>query len=347
MSNNSRMVAVVPAHNEQEVIAGAIYSLFAQTSPPDEIVVVLDNCTDGTERVCHYLGVRTFVTRDNRNKKAGALNQYLEQLVPTLRDHDLVLVMDADSYLHDNFLRVAESRLRGTSKYGAIGGTFAGRGGGGFVGDLQRNEYARYARDVRRRKGDVLCLTGTATVFRVGAMRDVRATREDGGVYDISALTEDFEITLALKHLGYRVVSPKECTLVTEVMESWRDLWSQRLRWKRGAVECLVRYGWTRHTWSLWLRQLWTLIGVGVTLLYLTSLAYSLSVDGRVVMYPLALGVMVIFAVERAITVRRRGWRQALMGSLLVFEMPYDIYLQVVHLMAYARSVVRSERTWS
>lgn len=64
-------------------------------------------------------------------------------------------------------------------------------------------------------------LTGTGTAFKVGFLREVQQARRDyrlpdlghtGGVYDTSALTEDNELTICAKELGYRVVSPKDCT---------------------------------------------------------------------------------------------------------------------------------------
>ena len=90
------------------------------------------------------------------------------------------------------------------------------RAGGGFVGTCQRNEYARYARDVRRLKGRALVLTGTATAFRVSTLRDVLRARHDGRlphrsrgqVYDTNVLTEDNELTLALMHRGWKILAP-------------------------------------------------------------------------------------------------------------------------------------------
>ncbi|GGX19865.1 hypothetical protein GCM10010383_57490 [Streptomyces lomondensis] len=55
--------------------------------------------------------------------------------------------------------------------YGAVGGNFRGRSGGRLCGAFQRNEYARYARDTAHKRGKVLCLTGTACLFRAGARR--------------------------------------------------------------------------------------------------------------------------------------------------------------------------------
>jgi biofilm PGA synthesis N-glycosyltransferase PgaC len=106
-------------------------------------------------------------------------------------------------------------------------------------------------------------------------------------VYDTRVLTEDYELTLALLHLGYKVVSPRGARLTTEVMESWGDLYRQRLRWKRGAVENLRDYGLTRVTLSYWLRQVVTLDGILVTALYLASLGWSLSADHTLHLHPL------------------------------------------------------------
>src|ERR1700758_1172314 len=43
-----RVIVVIPAHNEAATIGSTLRSLAAQTLPPDEMVVVCDNCTDDT-----------------------------------------------------------------------------------------------------------------------------------------------------------------------------------------------------------------------------------------------------------------------------------------------------------
>jgi hypothetical protein len=45
------VIAIVPAYNEQDSILAAIASLRSQTRPPDEIIVVANNCTDDTEYI--------------------------------------------------------------------------------------------------------------------------------------------------------------------------------------------------------------------------------------------------------------------------------------------------------
>jgi cellulose synthase/poly-beta-1,6-N-acetylglucosamine synthase-like glycosyltransferase len=345
------IVALVPAHDEEEQIEVAIRSLWEQEVRPDLIVVCADNCTDDTAARAEAAGAYVFETIDNVHKKAGALNQALDILLPELSDEDAVLVMDADSELAPRFLAEAMRRLR--DGIGGVGGVFTGRPGGGYVGMLQRNEFARYERDVGRQKGKVLVLTGTATLFSVKTLRHVIRARGEGllpgnatQVYDTSVLTEDNELTLALLHLGYKVVSPKACRLTTEVMESWRDLYRQRLRWKRGALENLRAYGLTRVTLSYWGRQGLTALGMLVTFTYLLSLAWSLAVEGTIQLRPLWLAVSTIFVLERVVTVRSRGPLQMALAATLLVEMTFDLFLQGVHAKALWDAAVNSERRW-
>jgi len=342
---------VVPAHNESATIASTVESVLSQDRVPDEVVVVCDNCTDDTAEIARRYPVRVVETVGNTAKKAGALNQALPQVMAGLRDDDAVLVMDADSVLAQGFLAEAERRLL-DAKVSAVGGTFTGQEGGGFVGMCQRNEYARYARDVTRRSGRVLVLTGTATVFAVGALRDVVRSRARGRlpgapeVYDTRVLTEDNELTLALLHLGHRIVSPRGCRLTTEVMPTWRTLAQQRLRWKRGALENLTDYGFTGITREYWLRQVLSFLGVLVTVAYLGALLWAVLVQRHLTFYPVWLAVTAIFVAERVVTVRSRGPAQMLVGAVLVVEMVYDVFLQAVQARAFIDAAVRRERKW-
>ena len=357
---DSRVVALIPAHNEAAGIAFALDSMDRQSRRPDLVVVIADNCTDDTEQVVKRRGGAIVVsTVDNAHKKAGALNLVLERLLPRLQPTDAVLVLDADSALDEGFVEGALARLGtltrdGSAKtIGGVGGTFRGGRGGGFVGMLQRNEYARYARDVRRIKGKVLVLTGTAALFSVAALRRVVQARAFGvvpggvgQVYDTNVLTEDNELTLALLHLGYAVLSPRECRLETEIMTTWGDLWQQRVRWKRGALENLMDYGLTQITWRYWCRQLLTHLGVLVTAVYVVSLAYSAALTGGIHVHPIWIAITGVFIAERVITVRDRGPLQMALAGLIFVEMSFDVFLQAAQARAFWQTLRHSERNW-
>ena len=211
-SDRGLVVALIPARNEQDRVGKAIRSLDEQSSRPDLTIVVADNCTDRTALTAQSAGSDVFVTVGNENRRAGALNQVLDLLLPQLRDDDAVLIMNADSFLAPTF--VDEARRRLTEDVGGVGGVFMGLEGGGFVGLLHNTHYERFARDLRRHQDKPLVLTGEATLFSVQTLWNVIMARAAGllpgggsYVYNQDSVDPDGELTLALVHLGYKVIA--------------------------------------------------------------------------------------------------------------------------------------------
>jgi poly-beta-1,6-N-acetyl-D-glucosamine synthase len=345
-----QIVVLIPAHNEKESIQQALTALNAQTAPANRIVVIADNCTDQTAELARAAGAEVMVTEGNTHKKAGALNYALRRVLPDLSDQDAVLVQDADTFLDAGFLAATTRKL--SQGYGAAGGNFRGRTGGGVCGALQRNEYARYARDTARKQGRVLCITGVGTLLSVAALRDVVAAIKDGRLpdagggyaYSYATLTEDNWMTLALTHLGYRVVSPKDATMSTEVMLTWRELARQRLRWKRGAFEDLLSFGFTRKTLKGWGLQLASVLGLLASVAYVGTLVAAPWAGLHP--HPIFLSITVIYAAERLLTVRSRGWKVSLLSATVLVEWGYDLYLQAVQLRALWGVVWRTQKAW-
>jgi len=346
------ITVLIPAHNEEGCISQTLDSLLAQSPPPARIVVVADNCTDGTVRLAREAGVEVFETVDNRRKKAGALNQALREILPGQGDNDCVMVMDADTTLDPGFLAGATRRLTDDRALMAVGGLFYGEEGFGLIGQFQRNEYTRYQRDLRRRRGRVFVLTGTASVFRPRALRAVADERGrilpgvPGDVYDTVALTEDNELTIALKTLGALMVSPRECTVVTEVMPSWSALWAQRLRWQRGALENLGAYGLRPQTFRYWMQQLG--IGYGVIALgsYLLLIILMVLATSTWVWFPFWIGIGLVFTLERVVTVWRGGWKARLLGLSLFPELFYAMFLNLVYVKGIWDLTLARQADW-
>lgn len=346
------VTVVVPAHNEEETLPATLQSLWAQSHPPVRVVVVADNCTDSTVEVAAAHGAETVLSVDNSDKKAGALNQVLAKILPDQGENDVVMIMDADTTLHAGFLEHAVMRFRNDRALMAVGGVFYGEGGHGLLGIFQRNEYARYGREIDRRRGRVFVLTGTASLFRPRGLRAVAAARGNsipgrtGDVYDVAALTEDNELTIALKTLGGLMVSPLGCSVDTELMPTWRALWNQRLRWQRGALENLGAYGFTLVTIRYWAQQLGIGYGVFALLSYLTLLIVMVLAIDRWVWFPFWLGLGGIFALERVITAWRTDWRGRLTALLIFPELAYDVFIQVVFVKGIVDMSLAREARW-
>ncbi|WP_232304649.1 glycosyltransferase family 2 protein [Microbacterium sp. XT11] len=346
------VTVLIPAHNEERSLPATLVSLTKQTTPPDRIIVVADNCTDRTVEVAKAHGVDVFETVGNTHKKGGALNQVLRDLLPRLGDNDTVMVMDADSQIGDDFLTAAVRRFTDDRALMAVGGLFEGEEGHGLLGQFQRNEYIRYRREIQRRRGRVFVLTGTASVFRASGLRAVADARGSelpgikGDVYDTFALTEDNELTIALKSLGALMISPMECTVVTELMPTWRMLWAQRLRWQRGALENLGAYGLTPQTLRYWAQQVGIGYGVLALFSYFALLVLMLLAMDTWVWFPFWLGIGVLFAIERVVTAWRGGWRARFVAVLVFPELVYDCFLDLAFLKGVFEIAFARSATW-
>jgi len=354
------VIVVIPSYNEEQSLQRTIRSLREQTRAPDEIVVIADNCTDRTVDIARAEGVSVWETRDNLDGKAGALNQFFSSFLGILDDDDVVLVMDADTTLTDQFIEATTETLFSPSakEIAGVGGIFLAddEDHWNLVRQLQSNEYIRYQRRLSRRHGRALVLTGTGTLFRAKTLRRVQQARrsgeipdlaEAGGVYDISALTEDNELTLSVKELGFRVVSPKACTVKTAMMPTWSSLYKQRRRWQRGALENLIAHGINRHTAPYALRQVMTYIGVFFLPFYLHTLIVALVTDSDLNFFePLWVAVAVLYVAEQTFSVRKGGFRAIAVSLLVVPEFFLYAFLDVVYVMTFFGSLFATDEAW-
>lgn len=352
------IVGVIPAHNEAAGIAASITSLAKQV---DRVIVISDNSTDETVAQARAAGATVLESVANTDKKAGALNQVLAGLLgigpspfelPRLAGSDYVLVMDADSRIDEGFVDRAVEESATSDNVGAVGGIFLGDPSGGLVAQLQRNEYVRYQREVGRRGARAWVLTGTASMLRVDVLRKVAAARASGRlpggkscVYDTLALTEDNELTLAIKTLGYQTMSPQECIVRTEVMLSWADLWRQRVRWQRGALENLRNYKLTRTTAPYFGQQSMMIVGLFAMWMFVALTALSI-ITGTFGVQLAWLAVGMIFWLERLVTVWRGGRNARLIALPLVIEFVYDVFLQAVIVRSFYDMFTNRTAQW-
>jgi biofilm PGA synthesis N-glycosyltransferase PgaC len=264
-------VVVVPAHDEKKGIIGNLDSLLMQTVKVD-ILVVSDKSTDGTvELVQDYItsrkldNIRIIETVGNDHKKAGALNQAIRFLIKegVLRNYAYVLCMDADTVLKYDLVEQALIEFGLNPRLGAV----CSRAGvikqqpKGFLSKLvyhlQYTEYAEFDRS-RVFNRHIKVAHGMCSVFKVEALLKVmeyrRTTKntKECMVYNVHNITEDYELTVTLKRLGYEIATGLGMYAWTDVPEKWGELWKQRIRWLRGGLDTLKEHGWCKATrWDI------------------------------------------------------------------------------------------------
>ena len=111
-----KIAMLIPAHNEERLIAKTIDSVLSQSLCPDRIIVIADNCTDATAAIARAKGVEVLETVDNTAKKAGALNQGYR----LVREAEVVIQVDADIVFDRHFVRELVSTLRAEKTAGAV-----------------------------------------------------------------------------------------------------------------------------------------------------------------------------------------------------------------------------------
>jgi hypothetical protein len=142
------------------------------------------------------------------------------------------------------------------------------------------------------------------------------------------------------------MVSPHDCTVVTELMPTWRTLGAQRLRWQRGALENLGAYGITAQTLRYWAQQLG--IGYGVIALasYLLLIALTVLALDQWIWFPFWVAVGALFMVERVVTVWRGGWRARLLALALLPELCFDMFLNLVFVKGIVDISLNHQAEW-
>jgi len=273
---------VVPAYNEQNTIRENVLSLLALHYPEFKVIVVNDGSSDGTAETMvrefemepvHYVRDDETITHqpirqiygskkypdllflDKKNgKKADAINAGI-----TCVRTPLFCVIDADSLLESGaLLKAVRPFLETSDNVIAVGGTVGIVNGctvkdgqvtkyglpKTFLPRIQVVEYIRaflMARLAASRKGTLAIISGAFGIFR----RDLAVAI---GGYDTTTVGEDMEMVLRMhkymleRDIPYSVRYVPEPVCWTEAPESLKFLSNQRIRWQRGALECLSRH---------------------------------------------------------------------------------------------------------
>ena len=93
---NHKFMAILPAHNEEAVIANLVDSLMNQDYDKNllDIYVIADNCTDNTAEIAREHGAIVFERFDPAHKTKGyALNWFLQQKIKENADYDAQTIL--------------------------------------------------------------------------------------------------------------------------------------------------------------------------------------------------------------------------------------------------------------
>ncbi len=216
---------IVPAFNEEKVIARTLENLIEAHYPNKEIIVVDDGSSDSTYEVAsRYVNRGVKVIHRENGGKFAALNVGL-----CYAQGEIVITVDADTLVaRTALLEIVKSFT--DPDIGGVAGNLKVFNRHKFLTKLQSLEYLTQLEIVRRafdNFGTVTVAPGAFSAFRKVAVAEA-------GNYDPDRLLEDFDLTIKLQKAHRFLCGDSDALAYTEAPETFRDVYKQRLGWYRG-----------------------------------------------------------------------------------------------------------------
>ena len=349
---------LVPAHNEEIVMAGTLESLLHLDYPQDrmEIIVIDDSSTDRTRRVIEHM-----MATDRRLKLVGippglggqgkshALNQALRHA-----GYDFVAVYDADNAPEPQSLRMLVAELVADTRLAAaVGKVRTMNRGTNFLTRCVNIEFISFQWIIQAGRWRLLrlaSLPGTNYVIRRDALERV-------GGWDPSAIADDAELTVRLTQEGYHIKFVPYAVTWEPEPQHWGVWLRQRLRWARGGTYVVRKYvqrlmRLRRRALLLEVFHLLSIYHMFFVVLVVSDLIFLGGLVGGMKVGPSSNPLMILWGLALAIFLLELGIALAIEGehtpvNLLVAAAMYFTYCQVwVYVCAKAHylDLVRQER---
>ena len=235
VSDSRHVSVIIPAFNEEKVIASTVERILESDHRDLEVIVVDDGSQDRTaEVVRNRFGNdrRVVLLTTTNGGKANALNAGLR-----LSRGEIVVALDADTQFQtDTIARLV--RWFADTKVGAVAGNAKVGNRTNMITRWQALEYV-VAQNLERR---ALAALGTLTVIpgAVGAWR--RSALIAMGGFQSDTLAEDQDLTIGMQERGFQVRFDSSAIAWTEAPSTFRALAKQRFRWAYGTLQCLWKY---------------------------------------------------------------------------------------------------------
>ena len=233
-----RVAVLIPAYNEEIVIARTIRSVLMSTYKNMRVIVIDDGSKDNTYKVaCETYaediaaGRVTVLTKPNGGK-AEALNFALEST-----DEEIYVGIDADGVVaHDAIARLVTHFAN--PKIGAVAGNAKVGNRVNLWTRWQALEYIT-SQNFERRALDlfnvVMVVPGAIGAWRTAAVKA-------GGAYHPDTVAEDADLTMNILEQGYQVIYEDQALAFTEAPVNANGLARQRFRWSFGILQAIFKH---------------------------------------------------------------------------------------------------------
>ena len=243
---------LIPAHNEESVVALAVKRALAIRWPELDVIVIDDASTDGTRAaVSEFVeaGLIRVLHKPVNEGKSMALND-----AARICRGDLLLVLDADGQPDPAVFESMVPRFVDAPRVAAVTGNPRVLNTRSVLSRIQAIEFSATVGIQRRGDsvwGRLMTFSGLCTLIDRNALLAL-----DGFAPQMA--TEDIDLTWRLQLAGRQVVYEPAALFGMQVPESIGAWWRQRRRWVEGLAQVLRRHGPDASRPAQW--RLWPLL---------------------------------------------------------------------------------------
>jgi len=228
------ITVLIPAYNEEKVIAKTIESTLEIDYPKKEIIVIDDGSKDNTLLIAkQYEKKGIKVLHKENGGKASALNYGT-----SFARGEFLAILDADTIAGRSSLKESIKVFEDDSNVGGVAGNIKIRNKVNWITWCQALEYIVGLQITRRAFdmfGAITIVPGALGLFKTSVLKEA-------GMYDKATLVEDFDATVKVLKSGRTVRGTAKSLAYTEAPESLTGFIRQRKRWYRGNLQVLFRH---------------------------------------------------------------------------------------------------------
>ena len=233
----NKFAIIIPARNEENVIANLIESLNNQNYPSKlyEIFVVPNNCNDNTEKISIENNAK-IINVDIETKTKGDVLKYSFEYLNNNYSYDAYCIFDADNIVHPEFLRNMNNTLCSGFNV-AQGYRDTKNPKDSWVSSCYALFYYiqnYFFNQARMNIGWSSSINGT------GFMVSSEVIKKYG--FDTKTITEDIEFSALCALNNEKIAFTKDAITYDEQPVGFFTSIKQRMRWSFGTIECLKLY---------------------------------------------------------------------------------------------------------
>lgn len=234
----TKFVVIIPAHNEEVFLPRLLQSLREQRYPEHlfDVVVIADNCTDGTCSVAAATNAIVLERQDKMNVGKGyAIKFAIENI--QMDSYGAVFVVDADSTVEEEALLNLDQSIREGNKAIQCYNGVANPDESWFTRllDVSRTIANEIFERAKEKLGLSSHLMGNGMCFSINAIEE----------YGWHAFTvgEDWEYYARLVERGERIAFARNARVYHQESRTLKQATPQRMRWSSGRLAISYRYG--------------------------------------------------------------------------------------------------------